>query len=113
MAMTPAGRRDTRVVFERATVARSALGGKTAGAGDWAAIGSRLGKVLYGTGAERREAAVEAGAQAATFRLLADSLTRTITLADRAVCRGLTYDLTGIAPIGNDEIEFTGTARVL
>lgn len=111
MTMTPAGRRDTRVEFQRAAPARSALGGKTAGSGDWATLGSRLAKVLFGTGAERRAAAVEEGTQAATFRMIADSLTRSITIGDRVLCRGLTFDLTGIAPIGSTEIEFTGTAR--
>ncbi|MGX7926463.1 phage head completion protein [Tsuneonella sp. HG094] len=109
--MTPAARRDTRVEFQRAAPARSALGGKTPGAGDWAAIGSRKAKVLYGTGAERRDAAVEGGTQAATFRFLLDSLTRTVTIGDRAVCKGLTYDLTGRIEIGRTEVEFTGTAR--
>lgn len=97
--------------FQRAAPARSALGGKTAGSEDWSPIGSRLCSVRYGTSAERREVAVEEATQAATFRGLADSVTRTVTVGDRAVCRGLTYDLTGIAPIGTTEIEFTGTAR--
>lgn len=107
--MTPAGRRDQVVRFERATTARNALGGKTASA--WASLGERWALVLFGSGSERREAAQEGAVQAATFRVLADEVTTTVTVADRIVHRGLTYDVTGIAPIGRGprELEFTGT----
>lgn len=112
MAMTPAGERDQRIRFERATVTRSALGGKAAGSADWAALGSRWAKLRWGSGAERRAAAVEQATQAATFRVLADSLTRTVTEQDRIVHpqSGLTFDITGLAWIGRSEIEFTGVA---
>jgi head-tail adaptor len=107
--MTPAGARDKRVTFQRATTTRSALGGKTASSAAWSALGTRWAKVLYGTGAERRTAAVEQGVQAITVRCLADSLTRTVLVTDRMVHGGLTYDITGIVPVGQ-EFEFTGTA---
>lgn len=106
--MLGAGRYDRRVTFQRATTARSPLGGKTASA--WTDLGSRQANVLFGTGAERRSAAVEQGTQAATFRLRLDSLTRTVTDQDRLTCEGLTYDITGLAPIGRTEIEITGVA---
>lgn len=106
--MLGSARFDRRVTFQRATVARSALGGKTASA--WNDLGRRQANVLFGTGAERRSAAVEQGTQAATFRLRLDSLTRTVTAEDRLTCEGLTFDITGIAPIGRAEIEITGVA---
>lgn len=110
MAMTPAGQRDQRIAFERAGAPRGALGVKTPGAP--VALGSRWAKVLFGTGAERRAAAVEQAVQSATFRCLADELTRTIVVSDSIVHRTVRYDVTGIAPIGVGpaEFEFTGTA---
>jgi hypothetical protein len=112
MPMTPAGQRNAVVLFQRNTAGVSAMGG--AAAANWQLLGtSRLAKVLYGSGAERRGAAGEAAAQAATFRLLADALTRTVTQKDRILMDGLAFDITSIAPIGGPqarEIEFTGMA---
>lgn len=107
---TAAGDRNERITFQRAATTRGALGGKNAGAP--ASLGTRWAKVLWGTGAERRAAAVEQGVQAATFRVLADSVTRGVLDTDSIlhVRSGLTFDITGIAPIGRTDIEFTGTA---
>lgn len=113
MPMLPPGQRDTRISFQRNGAARSALGGKAAA--DWAELFSRLAKVTWGSSAERRSAAVEGAIQTATFRTLADSETKSITAKDRIVMAdGLTFDVTGIAPIGSPvpyEIEFTCTAN--
>ncbi len=113
MARTPAGQRDKAIVFERGAATRGGLG--QPGEKVWTAIGpSRLAKVLYGSGAERRQAAAEGAVQAATFRVLADSLTRTVVATDRISFDGLAWDVTGIAPIGGPvayEIEFTAMAN--
>ena len=117
MALMPAHKRDQRIGFQRAAdVNRSALGTKVAAS--WSEIGRRLASVRYGTSAERRESrsqrgeyGAESAVQAATFRTLADSLTRTVTVQDRITHDGLTYDITGIAVAGRAEIEFTATAR--
>lgn len=105
------GRRDTRVTFMQPTKARGGLGVKTA---SYAHAGARLAKVLWGSSAERREAATEGAVQTATFRVLADTLTRLVTAEWQIRCTRmgvtLTFDVTGFAPIGADEIEFTGTA---
>lgn len=110
--MTPAGERNKRITFERATSTRGGLG--QPGARTWASIGAaRWAKVLYGTGAERRAASVEGAVQSATFRVLADSLTRGVLVTDRISFDGLVWDIGGIAPIGGPvayEIEFTATA---
>lgn len=107
--MTPAGQRDKRITFQRATRTRSSLGTATAGA--WGDIGARWAKVLYGSGSERRAASVEQAVQPATFRVLADTLTRGILTTDRIAFDGLVWDITNIAPIGSpSEIEFTATA---
>jgi hypothetical protein len=74
---------------------------------------SRLAKVLYGTGAERRAASVEGAVQTATFRVMADSLTRTVAITDRISFDGLVWDIGAISPVGGPvayEIEFTGVA---
>lgn len=105
------GRRDTRIVFLQPTKTRDALGGLNAVFAD---AGARLAKVLWGSSAERREAAVEGAVQTATFRVLADTLTRLATAEWKIACTRmgvtLTFDITGFVPIGADEIEFTGTA---
>lgn len=108
----PAGKRSRRVGFERATAARGALGGKSAVT--WSAAGSRLAGIRYGSGAERQAATAEGATQAATVRVLADDLTRTITARERITFDGLAWDITAIAPIGQGnrgEIEFTVTAN--
>lgn len=108
--ITDAGERTEQVTFRRAATTRGALGGKNPGAA--ASLGTRFAKVLWGSGAERRAAAAEQGVQAATFRVLADSVTRGVLATDSIlhVRSGLTFDITGIAPIGRTEIEFTGVA---
>lgn len=108
--MTPAGQRDKRITFQRAVRTRSSLGTPTAGA--WSDLGARWAKVLYGSGAERRQAATEQAVQPATFRVLADTLTRSIIATDRISFDGLVWDITNISPIGRPaEIEFTATAN--
>lgn len=108
--MLTAGKRDRRITFARVSTARSALG--VVEQGVWTALGSRWAGVRYGSGAERRAAAVEGAVQPATFRTLADTLTRTILVADRIEYGGLTFDIVSIAPIGlgPQEFEFTGVA---
>ena len=106
-----AGRRDTRIVFLQPTTTRDAQGGLNAAFAD---AGGRLAKVLWGSSAERREAAVEGAVQSATFRVLADTLTRLVTTEWQIACTRmgvtLTFDVTGFVPIGAEEIEFTATA---
>lgn len=104
------GERDRTIRFERGSAARNALGGKAPLA--WASLGTRLAKVLYGSGAERRAGGVEGAVQSATFRCLRDDLTRTIVVTDRIVFDGLNWDITSVAPIGRAPayIDFTGVA---
>jgi head-tail adaptor len=107
-----AGDRNQAIQFQRNAGGRDALGGP--GVADWQVLGgARMAKVLYGSGAERRGAAGEQASQAATFRLLADSVTRTVLQTDRITFDGLNWDITSIAPIGGPqarEIEFTALA---
>lgn len=112
VGVTPAGDRDKRVTFQRGTAAPGAFRNEPLTV--WTDIGpvpKRWAKVLYGTGAERRQAATEAASQTATVRTLQDALTRTITTADRIVFDGRPWDVTAIAPIGRADIEFTCIAK--
>lgn len=110
MPATPSGRRRFRIEFRRPVVARGALGVKTESGSS--SLGFERAKVLFGTGAERREAGVEQASQAATFRCLANAKTRGVLATDRILHGALTYDITGIAPLDTNpaEIEFTGVA---
>lgn len=74
---------------------------------DWTDLATRWSAIFYGKGEERREAAVETGQQSASFVMLPDSVTKTITLKDRLSFKGDTWDIVGISPIGRTEIEFT------
>ena len=64
----------------------------------WTEIGSRLGHVIYGKGAERREAAMKQASQSATFQFRMDALTRAIAVKDRLVFAGTDWDVAGVAP---------------
>lgn len=121
MPRQAAGRRDTRVSFQRDGAGRSALGGRASAS--WADLFTRLAGVTWGSGAERRGVAVaDIAVKAATFRVLADSDTRTVQVTDRIVItagghmlEGKAFDITDVSPIGSPvpyEIEFTATAKV-
>lgn len=106
--MIGAGQRDRKVIFQRATVTRSTLGVEKEG--PWSDLGDAMARVLYGTGQERRDAAATGSSQAATFRVLANSMTRGVTTKDRISFDNLVWNITGSVPIGRHEIEFTATA---
>lgn len=114
MAIKPAARRIHRIEFQRLASAEDALGGTDGAA--WANLFDqpRPAAVFYGTGAERRAAAVESATQAATFNVLADSETRTVRTKDRIIFDGAAWDITAVSPIGGPvpfEIDFTATAK--
>lgn len=100
----PAGKRDRKIAIERASVTTDDYGTEVS---TWSAWCSPFAAVRYGTSAERREAAVEVGSQAATFRVLATTKTKAVTKGDRISFDGSAWDIEGIAPIGRTEIEFT------
>lgn len=115
--MIGAGDKRELIRFERRAEQRGALGTRE----DlfWHPLGGdtpdRLASVRFGSSAERREAAVEQAVQAATFRVLADTLAEGVSAADhRIVWDGLAWDITGLARIRRPgkppEIEFTATA---
>ena len=110
MAKTPARQRERRIQFERATIARNAIGVEEPSA--WSLIEKAWAKVLFGTGQERRAAGAEGATQTATFRVLSTIALRTVTERDRILFDGRGWSITSIAPVGvNDEIEFTATVE--
>ena len=105
--MTPAGKRDKRVIFQRYTVTQDEHGEEIQ---TWTQQGKpQKAKVYYGNGAERREAAREEGSQSANFNCHASETTNAILIRDRIVMNGENWDIVGISPIVRREIEFTAT----
>lgn len=105
---TPAGQRDRIITFQRGAAVRGGLGTEPVTA--WAPLGRAWAKVLFGTGAERRQAGAEGASQTATFRVLSDSISRGVVETDRILFDTRPWDITSISPIGvNEEIEFVAT----
>lgn len=90
-----AGQRDTRVVFEAATVSTDAHGEDSEA---WAEFAVEWAQVFWGRGDERRAAAVERGSQAATLQVLANDRTRALTVRHRVTFGGSTWDIVGLSP---------------
>jgi head-tail adaptor len=96
-----AGRRDQLVTLETATTAQDDYGEEIS---TWGPIGGGTNPtqewvaVYYGKGDERRQAAMEQGAQPATFEMLSNATTRALTLKDRITLDGAAWNIQGIAP---------------
>lgn len=103
-----AGKRDQLVTLHRYTATQDDYGEETQA---WAPIGQEWAAIYWGRGDERRQAAMEQGAQPATFNLLSNTLTRSLTLRDRIAGDAGEFDIVGIAPDfpKRGEIEVTAT----
>lgn len=107
--MSIAGARDRQIVIERATVTRDALGTEVE---TWSPLQPEYAAVKYGTGVERREGAGRAAALTATFIVLANTGTRSVTARDRLAFDGLTWDISSaVLSTDRSEMEITATAR--
>ncbi len=73
----------------------------------WGSIGQDWAEVRYGRGDERRAVAREEGAQTAVFVVRSHTLSRSITVRDRLVLDGGSWDILGISPMHRGSIEFT------
>lgn len=104
----PAGQRDQLVIVQRATTAKDAYGEPIA---SWAEIGRAWAAVLYGRGAERRQAAIEQGEQPATFQVLSSTLTRGLKLTDRLIAVGTVWDIRGVTEPHRGTIEIVAVAN--
>lgn len=102
---TPAGQRDRQLVFFAEGATKSARGAMVQGKG--AEIARALGKVIYGTGAERRQAGRESSTAAATARVPSNSNTRQVNATSFCELDGATWDVTGNVPWGRRERDIT------
>jgi SPP1 family predicted phage head-tail adaptor len=102
----PAGERTTLVAFERGTAATDDYGGETL---TYANVATVAAKILYGTGAERRQAAQERAEQAATVMVNYTPTLASVVTKDRCTFDGFQWDITSPpARVGlNDELHFT------
>lgn len=90
-----AGRRDTLVTLQRYTATQNGEGEEVE---TWADLGTEWAAVFYGKGDERRQAALEQGQQAASFRMLSNALTRSLTVRDRIVVGTVQWDILANTP---------------
>lgn len=105
--MIGAGKRDTRIAFERAEVTADSYNEEVS---TWLPLQKAFAAVRYGTSAERREIAATRSQQSATFRVVATVALRTVTGKDRIVLRDQIWNISGPpAAIGRTELEFTAT----
>jgi head-tail adaptor len=91
-----ANTRDTLVTFERVTTTQDDYGEEVGT--EWTELGKEWANVNWGRGDERRQAAMEQGAQPATFTVLDNPMTREVGLKDRIVLDGTAYDITSNVP---------------
>ncbi|KZY90846.1 MULTISPECIES: head-tail adaptor protein [unclassified Erythrobacter] len=96
--MARIGRRDQRVTLQRYTTSSNDYGEEVE---TWGDIGTEWAAVFYGRGSERRQAAMEQGAQPATFQFLSNPVTRSLTIRDRIMHAGQ-WDIVGISPDAPD-----------
>lgn len=103
-----AGKRDDLITIERNSgTSEDAFGNPTE---SWTTYATAWAEVVYGSGSERRTTAVEGAEQTATFRVLADTVTKAVTPADRISFEG-TWDIHSVTPLDRDGIEFTAVKR--
>ena len=103
------GPRDDLITIERNTgTGENAFGEVTAG---WTTYATAWAEVIYGKGSERRQSAVEGADQPATFRVLAETETKAVTVADRINFGGDIWDITNVSPLDRDAIEYTAIRR--
>lgn len=95
-----AGERNKRISIERPYSNNSTMGREPAK--DFDPYCRPWAKVLYGTGAERRDAGTQGASQAATFIVLDNSLTRLATVRDTVFFDNRRWNITSTAPIDGD-----------
>ena len=71
-----------------------------------------LGEVNYGTGSERREAGKDSAVVSATVRVLATSVSRSLTAEDQLRLDGAVWDIASVVPFGRREMDITATRRI-
>lgn len=102
--------RPYRIAIEQRTSVDDGYGGEQDG---WEQVGEAYAAVYYGSGSEQREAAQKGGSQSASFEVLSNSLTRSLTVADfRLSYGGGLWDISAVHDIGlNDGIRITAVRQ--
>lgn len=101
------GRYDRRAEVQRWTSSSVDSSGQEVGS--WSTVAACWAERRYQSGQERLEASRTTAMQSELFRLRGDVA---VTVKDRLVCDGLTYDIVSVAEIGRNEgREIVATAR--
>lgn len=106
--MTPAGDRSRRIGFYSVSAVRDGHGVETE---TFALAQEAFALVMFGKGAERRDAAAAGAMMTATFRVLSTSVLRTATERWQIEYDGQRWGISSIAAVGlqGEELEFTAT----
>ena len=107
---TPAYQFNRSIAFVPQATIEDALGVEING--DGIAVPARA-KVLFGTGAERREAGQAGSQQSATFRVRSTAALRGVDARWEIDFQGARWGIASVVPIDRDgiEIEFTATRK--
>lgn len=97
------GKRESLITIQRGTPTADNYGGETI---VWATLATAWARVRYGTGQERREAAQERAAQAATFECEWSTALTGVAITDRISFDSDTWDIVSRSPLGHKEIHF-------
>lgn len=100
------------ITIEERSVVDDGLGGEEE---TWSELGQEFAAIFYGTGSEQREAAQRSGSQAASFEVLSNSLTRSLSVVDhRIVYGGGIWDISATQDMGlNDGVRITAVRQKL
>jgi SPP1 family predicted phage head-tail adaptor len=97
--VTTAGKRIHRIVFHKATETTDNYGAIVSA---WTQHTEAFAEVLFGTGAERREAAQTQASQAATFIVPTTPKVALVTEKDRIIGLSATWNITSAISVGRD-----------
>lgn len=105
-----AGRRDRRVTLQRATTVQSALGTEIP---SWATLATLWASREAISGVERYRAEQVGATVTARFQVRWNAITSGLRRADRLICEGVTYEITGLKEIGRRVgVEITAAAAL-
>ncbi len=108
--MRPIATRDKLISFHAIVTAENSMG-EPVSDGTYPEICKEWAQVIYGRGNERRSAAIEGADQPATFIVLGNSKTRSVSVGSFIRFDGAEWDIQNKAVLGNQEIEFTAIRR--
>jgi head-tail adaptor len=97
---------DRLITVQRATATTDDYGGETQ---TWADVEEAYARVRFGLASEQRQAAQEAGTQAATFEVVPTVALLAVTLKDRIFFDGSFWDIQEVAPLDRQTLRFTAT----